>query len=282
MELLSPAEQERIFRSIPDETFDRVKHCVLFVGHGHSGHSIVGAILDAHPRIAISNELNAVHYFQAHDFDRIKVFKLMLSFAVRNPTRDGWTNTAYRHTIAGSSQGQDKPLEVIGDKKGGATARFAATHPEFSLELIRRMGNLLKIIFVIRNPYDVIAAKSFRTRRTVGDLIEGHFQALKGILLFQKNMPPDQFLTIHHERLIADKENEIRRLVNFVGQDTPEDYLQRCAGALYETAHPRRFETAWVPAEKALVQTRMESAHFRPFYQGYSFESNDSSVLAQG
>ena len=46
------------FQPLAMSVINRVKVYVFFVGVARSGHSIVGAILDSHPHIVISNELN--------------------------------------------------------------------------------------------------------------------------------------------------------------------------------------------------------------------------------
>ena len=43
-----------------NELYDGVQTFVLFIGHARSGHSLIGAILDAHPEIIISHEYNAI------------------------------------------------------------------------------------------------------------------------------------------------------------------------------------------------------------------------------
>ena len=40
--------------------YDGVETFVLFIGHARSGHSLIGAILDAHPEIIIPHEYNLI------------------------------------------------------------------------------------------------------------------------------------------------------------------------------------------------------------------------------
>lgn len=40
--------------------YNGVETFVLFIGHARSGHSLIGAILDAHPEIIIPHEWNAI------------------------------------------------------------------------------------------------------------------------------------------------------------------------------------------------------------------------------
>src|SRR5919108_3530136 len=42
--------------------FRDVQVYCLFVGHGRSGHSIVGSLIDAHPEAVVSDELDAARY----------------------------------------------------------------------------------------------------------------------------------------------------------------------------------------------------------------------------
>ena len=52
------SSHDTTFQPLPMSVINRVKVYVFFVGVARSGHSIVGAILDSHPHIVISNELN--------------------------------------------------------------------------------------------------------------------------------------------------------------------------------------------------------------------------------
>ena len=51
---------------------DDVKTLCLFIGYQRSGHSLVGSLLDAHPRMAIAHELDALFYLKAPDSIRAR------------------------------------------------------------------------------------------------------------------------------------------------------------------------------------------------------------------
>ena len=40
--------------------WNAVKHVIFFLGHGRSGTTLVGSLLDAHPNIIVANEYNAI------------------------------------------------------------------------------------------------------------------------------------------------------------------------------------------------------------------------------
>ena len=49
------SNRDTTFQPLPLSVINRVKIYVFFVGVARSGHSIVGAVLDSHPHIVISN-----------------------------------------------------------------------------------------------------------------------------------------------------------------------------------------------------------------------------------
>ena len=59
---------------------DEVKVFCLFIGYPRSGHSLVGALLDAHENVAMAHELNAIRH-QRYGFDRHQILYLILENA---------------------------------------------------------------------------------------------------------------------------------------------------------------------------------------------------------
>ena len=60
------------------------------------------------------------------------------------------TNTGYNYYTPNLYQGKFEKLEVIGDKKGGATAVYNLKHPEV-------MDNIIKLFWFISKDYSCIA-----------------------------------------------------------------------------------------------------------------------------
>ena len=57
--------------------FATVRAYVMFVGQPRTGHSLVGALLDAHPNALIAHELDALKYVAAGD-DRRRLYVLLV------------------------------------------------------------------------------------------------------------------------------------------------------------------------------------------------------------
>ena len=60
------------------ELYSQVESYCMFIGTPRSGHSLVGAFLDAHPDAVVAHEQNAVKYIEA-GFDRERLFHLLLA-----------------------------------------------------------------------------------------------------------------------------------------------------------------------------------------------------------
>jgi len=74
-------------------SFGELGSFCLFLGYPRSGHSLVGALLDARPNMVIAHELNALDFVQ-HGIKREALYYLLLSrarwFARRNAEWSGY------------------------------------------------------------------------------------------------------------------------------------------------------------------------------------------------
>ena len=106
---------------------NKVKNFVLFMGYPRSGHSIVAALLDAHPHIVISHELNVMLTWKTSRIEKVKyskydMFKEILKNTEKTLKGHGFrsmnrTNKYYTLEVPGLYQGQYKNyIQVIGDK----------------------------------------------------------------------------------------------------------------------------------------------------------------------
>ena len=107
--------------------FATVRRFLLFVGHPRSGHSLVGSLLDAHPDVVVSHELDALKYVAA-GYRRAQLFTLVLEHSKTNAAagRKSW---GYSYAVPGQWQGRYEQLAVVGDKRGRATTARLATDP---------------------------------------------------------------------------------------------------------------------------------------------------------
>jgi len=82
----------------------------MFVGYPRTGHSLIGSLLDAHPRIVIAHELDALELFQ-WGFSQRQVFHLLLENS-RKMAAAGRSHHGYSYGVPNQWQvGRDKEIQ---------------------------------------------------------------------------------------------------------------------------------------------------------------------------
>src|SRR4029079_2014882 len=107
----------------------------LFIAWPRSGHSLLGALLDAHPDMAFAHELHACKWF-SEGFTRNEIFYFCWQNA-RHYRRTGRVWGGYDYTVPDQWQGRVRSLRVLGDKKGGETSLILSRHPKNLLNIRR-------------------------------------------------------------------------------------------------------------------------------------------------
>jgi hypothetical protein len=254
-------------------TFDSVNTYCMFLGYPRTGHSLFGSLLDAHPRIIIAHEFNVFYQLRKREWDRNKLFTALLynSEFLKNMGR-GWSG--YSYEVPGQWQGRFERIEVIGDKKGGGTTREIISNPG-TLEKLRSLLGAsvkLRVFHILRNPYDTVASMVTGRRREIEiaekmpfylDLLEGAEMALTQMLV------PDEVMTIRHEDFILQPRETLAHALGFLGQSASQDYLDACAGILFEKPRQKRHAVEWKPDELKQIEAAIDQYSF---LHGYSFE----------
>ena len=158
--------------TLPQTVIDKVQTFVLFVGYPRSGHSILGSMMDAHPHMIIAHELFLLDEWwtaqeqTGHDITKQLVFRAIYNNSRANAAR-GWRNSlantkGYSLKMQSPWMGRyDGSLRVMGDKSGGNTAyvymKSANQFVDRYSQLKAMVGVPIRVIHVVRNPYDIIS-----------------------------------------------------------------------------------------------------------------------------
>ncbi|WP_412069243.1 sulfotransferase [Rubrivirga sp. IMCC43871] len=254
--------------------FDGVERYVMFVGYPRSGHSLVGALLDAHPNAAISHEAAALKHVHAR-FGRDRLFAVLLADSARRGASSRGT-TEYVYDVPGQWQGRFRRLRIIGDKHGEGAALRLRARPWLLGRLRRTVGVPLRIVHGVRNPYDNIATIARRAAQYDGrplnlDAAIDRYQALCEIADHTRQcVEASEWIDLRHETLVTDPAAELRTLCLALGLDAPEDYLTACAGIVRAKPNQSRHTVAWTSAQRdavARLTDRFETLN------GYTFEA---------
>ena len=149
----------------------------MFVGQPRTGHSLVGALLDAHPNALVAHELDALKYVAA-GYDRRRLFALLVAQERAGRRRARLVDGLHLRRCPGSGRAATQRLEVIGDKKGGRSTHAARRrHRAARPAAATTVGVDVHVVHVVRNPYDVIATMHRRApNRPLPDVVELFFE----------------------------------------------------------------------------------------------------------
>lgn len=242
------------------DAFHDLKVLCLFIGYPRSGHSLMGSLINAHNNAVISHELDLLRYLEWH-FTRRQLLGLILekddSFGQLNRK---WTG--YSYAVPGQSQGTFDELLVIGDKKGGATTARLRREPRL-LDYLESTFNLpIRLIHVVRNPYDNIATMCRRSDRGLDYLIGRYRRDLATNNEVIARVGQAEVLTIRHESLIAEPVQTIASVCDFLSLSATPEYLKSCASIIYDSPKKTRYEITWTERQRETVEACIERYDF--------------------
>jgi hypothetical protein len=170
-------------------------------------------------------------------------------------------------------------LRVIGDKHGEFTVYQLLENPN----LLEKLKNLVKVpvklIHVVRNPYDNIATFAVRTaqrqNRTVQatdiqESIDRYFKVCEGVVTVKKIDNTVETLDVYHEKFIKNPQTELQNLCLWLGVKASPDYLESCEKVVFDSPKKSRHKIEWSPEFKEQVQAKMQAF---PFFSDYTFEN---------
>lgn len=248
--------------------FKDLQFYCMFMGYPRSGHSLVGAMLDAHPDMVIAHELDALRYFRA-GFGKYQLLHLLLRRSERF-AKQGSVWSGFSYAVPGQWQGRYRRLLVVGDKKGGASTRALRGDPNLLGRLCGTLGLEVRFIHVVRNPFDNVA--SMLGRQLGGPALTDNICLYEKLCETNARLRAslgERLVELRHERMVADPRAALAGLCRFLGVDAPEDYLAACASVVRKTPMRTRSKIDWPAPARTRVEALID--HY-PFLHGYSFE----------
>ena len=255
--------------------FDKIGNYCMFIGYPRSGHTLIGASLDAHPHVILGHEMDALKFVMKGE-SRDKIYSRLLAMSKTFISIGGqWMD--YNYKIPGQYQGQATELKVIGDKKGGGSTN--KIHRDRSLldTLKKLVGEeRIRMVHVTRNPFDIIT-----TRARGGNLVldqVGENELRKGAEDFFREAATVAWIKeqgyhvidVSHEDYIADPRKELTKLCQGLNLEVTEDYLEACASIVFAKPKKSREGANWPEAFKQEIQNRINEYDF---LRQYTFDS---------
>lgn len=246
---------------------DDVERFCLFIGHARSGHSLIGSLLNAHPEMVISHELDAVGYL-SHGFGRRQLYWLILQRdAVFGEMDRTWTG--YDYSVPGQHQGEFDRLRVIGDKRGRTTALELGAKPALLDRLRRTVGVPIRVVHVTRNPYDNIATEAVRRRLTLADATRWYERSCSAVDRVRPLLAPDELVDLGYESFTERPREGLAALCRFVGVEATDSYLDSCSGVVWPATKRRRDALDWTAEDRRRVEALIAG---HPVLGTYTFD----------
>jgi hypothetical protein len=250
------------------KNFQNIEKYCMFIGCSRSGHTLVSALMDYHPNMIISNELDALRFF-ANGFSKQQVYYLILEHSKADAKIDRNIG-GYSYKIPNQGQASFNQLKVIGDKNAPITTTRLCLEPTLLESLYKKVGVPIKFIHVIRNPYDNIktmATKDFGGLK-LEVAMELYFLLCQGVNSIKERISPNNILNVRHESLIENPPIVLEEINNFLGLDTPKAYIENCSNIIYKKPHKSRQETKW---DEQLINTIRENIDKYDFLKNYEY-----------
>lgn len=252
--------------------FTNVKSFCMFIGYQRSGHSFLGALLDAHPEVSIGMEVDVLDLVDT-SFNRNQIFFCIINNAriFTQKLKNIWTG--YSYAVPNQYQGEYTCLRVIGDKKGGKSTLRLGENFTLYHQLQSIVKCPVKILHVIRNPFDNISTMILRhvpensepRRDDYTHKIELYFQKAK-INSEIKQKKQIEIFDIYHEDFIAEPVKTLERIFLFLELNSSKDYLRDCSSIVFDNPHKSRFDLDWPDDLKKMVQSEINKYIFLKRY----------------
>ena len=269
-----------------------VKTFVFFIGHPRSGHSIVGSLLDAHPHMVISHQSGILRKIiqKPNILTKLDIFNAIwnnsyytMMTQVENHRSITGAPKNYTLFFDGLYQGSyDSYIDVIGDKQGGLPSDIFMHNPKKFRTMLSKLQAVvdmpIKVIHVIRNPFDNIATAilydafanvSLTTKAKLGNdpldvdskiidkNIDQYFRRYQAsedaIEMFKLDA-----IKIHSKDLVMYPRRTILELCEFLGVSCSDDYLTKCINKLYSKVSRTRYRIQWNDYQIATIKENIQ------------------------
>lgn len=237
----------------------------VFVGYPRTGHNLMGALLSAHPDAAVAIEFKALAYLRKRERSsrtRGSLLRRLLRHDRRFVER-GCEFTGYSYAVPGQWQGRNRSLKVMGDTGAGWALMALEKDPTLLAQLRDVVGVPLRLVHMVRNPYDTITTHHLRWPRPLDDAIDYYFGLCR---LVAPVLDSWSVLTAFHEDFIVDPPGRFAEIVSHVGLVPEDGYVRDCCSIVHSEPHQSRHRIEWDPERIERVDKHMRGFHWLARY----------------
>ena len=247
--------------------FQQVEAFCLLVGYARSGSTLFGSVLNAHPEMVIAHEADIMRYVHP-GVSRNQLFGILLG-RDREFAGIGRQWHGFDYAVPGHAQGEFTRLRVIGDKHAGRATRWLREDPTRLDRLRHVVGVPLRVVHLVRNPFDNVASMARNRDIPVSRALEVYCGLSRGVDRIRRELTAEELLDVRYEDFLQHPESVIPAVCTFLGVAADGDYVTACA-TLMEAGGPRGRDTVtWSAEERDTLETLIGDLDM---LKGYSFE----------
>jgi Sulfotransferase family len=248
--------------------FGQVEAFCLLVGYARSGSSLFGSILNAHPEMVIAHEADIMRYVRP-GVRRNQLFGILLNrdreFAEIDRQWHG-----FDYSVPGHAQGEFTRLRVIGDKHAGRATRWLREDPARLDRLRHVVGVPLRVVHLVRNPFDNVASMARNRDIPVSRALEVYCGLSRGVDGIRRELAPEELLDVRYEEFLQHPESVLPEVCTFLGVAVDEDYVAACATLIDFGGRRGRDTVTWSAEERDTLETLIGDLDM---LKGYSYDS---------
>jgi len=247
---------------------------LTFACTGQSGHTILAAIIDAHPNAMISEELRVMRKMAKGRYSSPK--ELFERVMLDSKNRVNGKNTYRRKigTIDSQYQGAfSRNLILLGDKCGWDSIGKYTERGVKNRTLLEFQDNIkipLLVIHALRNPFDLISNWVRGRKSSLSSQIEYFESTVEATqrIYYDSDFPRDQIMQVRNEDLCAAPDVIIKDICIFLGLDPEKDFIGDCASIVFSKPNYRKGEVSW---DDESIKKVEELVTKYKFLNGYCF-----------
>jgi Sulfotransferase domain len=243
----------------------RPSHFALVVGNARSGTTIVGSILDAHPRIICANETRASNAHWTNLSAQEIVDEIISNVEMNHVNQRQSSGYSYKIETAEKSF---ENIDVIADKIWNPTLLLLHGDRSLLTNLAQIIGCRILLVHCVRNPFDVIATMHQRSGADLSDRCRWYFVHCEAAQALSEREDVEM-ITVYHEELLRNSQIEIERLYRFLGQETGLDIFSNVRRVLFPEARRTGQMVKW--PSPVVDEIRSQMARFA-FLQRYELD----------
>jgi hypothetical protein len=131
------------------------------------------------------------------------------------------------------------------------------------------VGVPMRIIHVVRHPYDNIATISARHEMSLPEAADYFFGMCESADRVLRSLSERERITVHHEEFIAAPEQGLVNLCAFLDLECSPGYLDDCAKLVWSKPRASRHDVEWPGSLRSEIAERAAAL---PFLAGYAYD----------